>query len=723
MSYDHRLLSPTTSSPRSSRRPSRNESIELGPWASSSPEYFDPPPHTYHSTDKLLPEVHEEYVSQTSPARSFQRIDANGGRWKGWRAGLFLCVLVVTGALILNIAVTVWAASAFGLSGGIGTIHVGTCGTIKTTGRWLHIGINVLSTIMLGASNYCMQCLCSPTRQEVGIAHANRQWLDIGIQSFRNLAQIKRSRMVLWLFLAGSSIPLHLMFNSALFVSLTANEYVVATVSEDFVNGANWTLASVDTRHQSLISQMQQNISSYEKLDDATCIKEYGVDYLSDRRHVFVVVSGQFADPLLGYLDWNYDGSLNSWVCGTSQGPNSTIETISIDIYDCSIPVALGNITFWTMADQPVEYCLSQKVPDECRLQIAVPIMLIVLICNAVKLSCMTITIWKFKEPTFVTLGDALSGMLENPDPHTVGMCTATKKQFQDGAWPDREPQRWTLQRHFRYKAVGMRRWVLSNSICTLAVIASAVLLHFAIQNTTTASDITTLWDLGFGTVTPASLIRWSSPIFGSPGLIKNVLLANSPQVILSVLYIAYNRVYTCMSFSKEWHDLAHHRRALRVTSPRGDQRSTYFLSLPYRYLISILTVSVAIHWILSQSLFLVAIDVYDENGNFDASQSILSCGFSCIALIFLVGIGSLVLLSGIGMGLRRYKPGMPLAGSCSAALSAACHPPSDEVDVAFVPVKWGVTGVEDGIGHCALSGRYVSPPVTSKRYQGLAER
>ncbi len=49
-------------------------------------------------------------------------------------------------------------------------------------------------------------------------------------------------------------------------------------------------------------------------------------------------------------------------------------------------------------------------------------------------------------------------------------------------------------------------------------------------------SNIKTLWDLGFGTVTSASLIRWSSPILGSPGLMKNVLLANSPQIILSLL-------------------------------------------------------------------------------------------------------------------------------------------------------------------------------------------
>ncbi len=174
------------------------------------------------------------------------------------------------------------------------------------------------------------------------------------------------------------------------------------------------------------------------------------------------------------------------------------------------------------------------------------------------------------------------------------------------------------------------------------------------------------------------------------------------------------------MSFSSEWHELAHRQRRLRVTSPRGAQRSTYFLSLPYRYLLPISVVSIATHWILSESLFLVAIDVFDEQGNVDPSRSILTCGFSCIALIFLVGIGWLMLIVGVGMGLRRYNGGMPLAGSCSAALSAACHPTPDEQDVALVPVKWGVVKVSQGLGHCALSGRYVSPPVTFRWYRGI---
>lgn len=237
----------------------------------------------------------------------------------------------------------------------------------------------------------------------------------------------------------------------------------MAAVSEDFVSGANWSLTGWDDLHQSIVAEMQRNASSYEKLEQSACIKEYGIDYVSARRHSLVVVSGQFPNPLLGILEWTYDAPRNSWVCGTDLGSNMTLQTYSIDDYDCSARVALRNDT-WIMAGQPAQYCLSQKVEDRCRLQFAVPILIVVLCCNFAKLVSILITLWKFREPTFVTLGDALSGMLEQPDPSTAGMCIANKKDFDNGTWPESEPKRWAVKSHFRFEAVGIRRFVLSNT-------------------------------------------------------------------------------------------------------------------------------------------------------------------------------------------------------------------------------------------------------------------
>jgi len=59
------------------------------------------------------------------------------------------------------------------------------------------------------------------------------------------------------------------------------------------------------------------------------------------------------------------------------------------------------------------------------------------------------------------------------------------------------------------------------------------------------------------------------------------VLLANSPQVMLSVLYLFYNSILTSMLLEREWNSLGVKRQALRVSNPKGKQLSTHFLSLP----------------------------------------------------------------------------------------------------------------------------------------------
>jgi hypothetical protein len=95
---------------------------------------------------------------------------------------------------------------------GIWTIYQGNDVSIWRLNTALHVLINALSTVLLSASNYTMQVLSSPTRAEVDTAHARGSWLDIGILSPRNLRGIAKKRAVLWLILAASSVPLHLLY-------------------------------------------------------------------------------------------------------------------------------------------------------------------------------------------------------------------------------------------------------------------------------------------------------------------------------------------------------------------------------------------------------------------------------------------------------------------------------------------------------------------------------
>lgn len=123
-----------------------------------------------------------------------------------------LCIQQLTAALVLvtNIALTACAQARYGTHNGIGTIYLGNCAKAQRLDLWLHLLINVLSTFLLGASNFCMQLLVAPTRHEVNKAHEKSFWLDIGTPSVRNLRKIARVRALTWLCLGISSVLLHL---------------------------------------------------------------------------------------------------------------------------------------------------------------------------------------------------------------------------------------------------------------------------------------------------------------------------------------------------------------------------------------------------------------------------------------------------------------------------------------------------------------------------------
>jgi hypothetical protein len=130
-------------------------------------------------------------------------------RLSGWRFGVLHFSIWAVIVFTVNLIITVWGSVTHREDEGL--LKEGDCGRIKNINSGLHILINILSTILLSGSNYCMQCLSAPTRKEVDRAHASRRWLDIGIPSFRNLRHITRWRLALWLLLGISSLPLHLL--------------------------------------------------------------------------------------------------------------------------------------------------------------------------------------------------------------------------------------------------------------------------------------------------------------------------------------------------------------------------------------------------------------------------------------------------------------------------------------------------------------------------------
>lgn len=160
-------------------------------------------------TSRVLPQ------SLTSKVEELTQRDRDNKR--EWVIGVLLCAFAATIVMIINIILTIIAvAVAYSRTEDQGfvsaTLYEGKCSTQKNWARGLHLMINILSTIMLAASNYCMQCLSSPSRQNIDDLHPQQEWLDIGIPSLKNLFFIGLRRRVLWMVLLVSSLPIHLMF-------------------------------------------------------------------------------------------------------------------------------------------------------------------------------------------------------------------------------------------------------------------------------------------------------------------------------------------------------------------------------------------------------------------------------------------------------------------------------------------------------------------------------
>jgi hypothetical protein len=98
-----------------------------------------------------------------------------------------------------------------GFKNGIADLITGPAQSISRWSTAAHLFINIASTMLLGASNYTMQVLGSPTRSDIDKAHVSGKWLDVGVLSTRNLWRIPWRRTTLWFLLASSSIPLHLL--------------------------------------------------------------------------------------------------------------------------------------------------------------------------------------------------------------------------------------------------------------------------------------------------------------------------------------------------------------------------------------------------------------------------------------------------------------------------------------------------------------------------------
>lgn len=135
----------------------------------------------------------------------------------------------------------------------------------------------------------------------------------------------------------------------------------------------------------------------------------------------------------------------------------------------------------------------------------------------------------------------------------------------------------------------------------------------------------------------------------------------------------------------------------------------------PIAWGLALLSFQTLLHWFISQSLFVVQARIYQKDGTlkqraipyeqYNDDSKFSSIGYSPVAIILSTVAAGLLVLSAIIFFFRRFPAGSPpIVSTCSAAISASCHPIDKSEDMLYKELKWGVDGgFSNGIGHCSL--------------------
>ena len=188
--------------------------------------------------------------------------------------------------------------------------------------------------------------------------------------------------------------------------------------------------------------------------------------------------------------------------------------------------------------------------------------------------------------------------------------------------------------------------------------------------------------------------------------LIQCVFLANIVHIVVSFLYLFYNNILTHQLVADQWARFLRPdgKKALRVSTPLGMQRSSYILSLPLAYSAVLTVAMVLLHWLVSQSLFVVQTIGFDTAGRkmppsiFNGS----SVGYALLPIVLATVVGVIMVVALLVNSFARSHRLVPLEflawGSSSAHIESLCHRPHGDEDAHLFPLSIGVVVDSGGV-------------------------
>lgn len=551
------------------------------------------------------------------------------------------------------------------------------------------------------------------------------------------------------------------------FTTTQANQYAVAVVEESILNNTTFQPSSdtvspnlfpqwsyhnencegnacaFDVQDNSTLIDLLQNVTNsanltgFERMEPLACMQNYASGFMRGYGDI-VVISSQSASnsPILWTRFPQRSISTANDKEDTIRDPYHWICNDFITSSDfgdgkdgrCSLDIAMdrtGSGQNWTIHKHPVSYCLARAVPDVCELQFNQYLMLGVVVFGGIKTIVIAyLLVWRRSGRFLRTLGDAIASFLEEEDLTTKKMCLVSSKLIRKHGFKELfAPQAFTAIRPRWFSSANTTEFYSTIGVSAFYIVVLSIALFFAIDGAHGFA-----FDNKLGVPDIQSLASFKPDDTGSSGIVPTLLIANIPQLGFSLLYVVYTNIWSKLLVALEFDRLTQAKKGLRISErPKGMQRRSHFFTMPARYALPLMACSAALHWLCSQSFFMVRIDGINSHGVIDEHDRLVRLGYSTTGIVSLIGVSIAMLVATVCIASFRRLGTALHETSMSAVISAACHTERYETEPWLQEVQWGdvtegpgaVVG-EDGqhVRHVSFTARLAKRPIEGQGYR-----
>jgi len=532
--------------------------------------------------------------------------------------------------------------------------------TLQIQNLIAHFLVNCVGTVILGMSNYIQQLCSSPTEEDISRGFRARGDTRFGANSPSSIFEMScKNLRLIWISLLLTSLPLHLMLNG---ITGFAAKAVPAEISAIPI---------------SLVGQLSATQLSWTNTTANDCAHLL----LSSRAHVtnFANLTIVLKDGLPPDAISYYNGSGESYFAQAS------------DIVNC-----YGNM-----------------IASECQLTIRWFPLMCATVAIVTKAAIVFLVIRlhpHFKKVQYITVGDMIALASRRPE---------LRRNLSDAGPPRGAIFEGTYQRQRIPWRRALGRWDVVIAIFWWTTVISVTAIGIdAWYNVVGGLDLPDrIKRFGLGTDDPATTLvsgATGQPFQQGPPFPVQVLVANSPQVWLSIGYLTWNNQIGRIWLEREWRSYYCARQLPRVSygSQARGVRNARWLQLPYWLTASIMSISVFLHWFVSQTLFVVEIYFSDPH-----IASVFHMHYSPLAIIAAGSVSTVLVL---GITVYYFIPvicWMPLmAGSAKVVFNSCSLLPASELP--RNGIAWGDISLRNE--RLAGFGQVVGKMVEGVRYPGL---